>query len=223
MRIAFFVNSIEDETPTFTTTSLAMAALLRGHDICYLTPGDFVLRADAKWSDGTPITPDDWVFTFRHAGNPELDNPWAFFYYAIKGVQEYNTGTGTAEDIGVEKIDEGPKPGRGKLRRRPVVNEQLGRGRFGQSLGMPRGQRLQPCDAAFERDRLDVHRGELYRVARPHVTAGSRRWAARGARSAGSAACAPRDCRDPSWLAGNSGERSTAARIGRRATLATAG
>jgi oligopeptide transport system substrate-binding protein len=67
---------------------------------------DFVLRADAKWSDGTPITPDDWVFTFRHAGNPELDNPWAFFYYAIKGVQEYNTGTGTAEDIGVEKIDE---------------------------------------------------------------------------------------------------------------------
>ena len=46
MRIAFFVNSIEDETPTFTTTALAMAALARGHDVCYLTPGDFVLRAD---------------------------------------------------------------------------------------------------------------------------------------------------------------------------------
>ena len=30
MRIAFFVNSIEDETPTFTTTALAMAALARG-------------------------------------------------------------------------------------------------------------------------------------------------------------------------------------------------
>ena len=50
MRIAFFVNSIEDETPTFTTTSLAMAALSRGHDICYLTPGDFVLRADDSLS-----------------------------------------------------------------------------------------------------------------------------------------------------------------------------
>lgn len=46
MRIAFFVNSIEGETPTYTTTSLAMAALSRGHDICYVTPGDFVLRAD---------------------------------------------------------------------------------------------------------------------------------------------------------------------------------
>lgn len=46
MRIAFFVNSIEGETPTYTTTALAMAALARGHDICYVTPGDFVLRAD---------------------------------------------------------------------------------------------------------------------------------------------------------------------------------
>lgn len=46
MRIAFFVNSIEGETPTYTTTALAMAAVARGHDICYITPGDFVLRAD---------------------------------------------------------------------------------------------------------------------------------------------------------------------------------
>jgi len=46
MRIAFFVNSIEDETPTYTTTVLALSALSRGHDICYVTPGDFVLRPD---------------------------------------------------------------------------------------------------------------------------------------------------------------------------------
>lgn len=46
MRIAFFVNSIEDETPNFSTTALALAALARGHEICYLTPADFVLRAD---------------------------------------------------------------------------------------------------------------------------------------------------------------------------------
>ncbi len=67
---------------------------------------DFVLRKDAKWSDGTPITPDDWVFTFRHAADPKLDNPWAFFYYAIKGVKDYKSGKGKAEDIGVEKIDD---------------------------------------------------------------------------------------------------------------------
>ncbi|MEK1888491.1 MAG: glutathione synthetase [Phyllobacterium sp.] len=46
MRIAFFVNSIEGETPRYTTTLLALAALRCGHEIYYLTPGDFVLRAD---------------------------------------------------------------------------------------------------------------------------------------------------------------------------------
>lgn len=46
MRIAFFVNSIEDESPHYTTTNLALAALGRGHDVCYVTPDDFVLRAD---------------------------------------------------------------------------------------------------------------------------------------------------------------------------------
>jgi glutathione synthase len=46
MRIAFFVNSIEGETPNYTTTWLALAALNRGHEISYLTPGDFVLRPD---------------------------------------------------------------------------------------------------------------------------------------------------------------------------------
>ena len=46
MRIAFFVNSIAGESPKYTTTVLALAALNRGHDICYVTPGDFVLRPD---------------------------------------------------------------------------------------------------------------------------------------------------------------------------------
>ena len=46
MRIAFFVNSIEDEYPRFTTTVFALAALSRGHQVCYITPGDFVLRDD---------------------------------------------------------------------------------------------------------------------------------------------------------------------------------
>lgn len=46
MRIAFFVNSIAGEAPHYTTTTLALAALNRGHDIGYVTPGDFVLRPD---------------------------------------------------------------------------------------------------------------------------------------------------------------------------------
>jgi glutathione synthase len=46
MRIAFFVNAINHEFARYTTTVFALAAVLRGHEVCYITPGDFVLRAD---------------------------------------------------------------------------------------------------------------------------------------------------------------------------------
>lgn len=46
MRLAFFVNSIEGEHPSYATGLLAMAALNRGHEVIYLTPGDFTLRPD---------------------------------------------------------------------------------------------------------------------------------------------------------------------------------
>ncbi|MDP2733842.1 MAG: glutathione synthetase [Hoeflea sp.] len=46
MRVAFFVNAINDEYPRFTTTVFALAALRRGHEVCYVTPGAFILRPD---------------------------------------------------------------------------------------------------------------------------------------------------------------------------------
>ncbi|MDQ3160120.1 MAG: glutathione synthase [Pseudomonadota bacterium] len=46
MLIAFFVNAMEDEYPRFTTTLLAYEAARRGHQVCYITPGDFVLSPD---------------------------------------------------------------------------------------------------------------------------------------------------------------------------------
>jgi oligopeptide transport system substrate-binding protein len=67
---------------------------------------DFTIRAGARWSDGVPITADDWVFTFRHLASPNLDNPWTWFYYDIKGVQAFKEAKGTAEEIGVEALDE---------------------------------------------------------------------------------------------------------------------
>lgn len=46
MLIAFFVNAMEDEYPRYTTTLLAYEAARRGHQVCYITPGDFVLSPD---------------------------------------------------------------------------------------------------------------------------------------------------------------------------------
>jgi oligopeptide transport system substrate-binding protein len=67
---------------------------------------DFVIRKDAKWSDGQPITADDWVFSFQHYADPELDNGFTYFYYDIKGMQAYKEGKGTAADVGVTKVDD---------------------------------------------------------------------------------------------------------------------
>jgi oligopeptide transport system substrate-binding protein len=66
---------------------------------------DFVIRENACWSDGMPITADDWVFTFRHLASPKLDNAWTWFYYDIKGIQKYKEAKGPAEEIGVEAIN----------------------------------------------------------------------------------------------------------------------
>ncbi|WP_072396274.1 glutathione synthetase [Hyphomicrobium sp. CS1GBMeth3] len=46
MHIAFFVNGLQSEYPRYTTTALAMNARERGHDVCYVTPDDFILRPD---------------------------------------------------------------------------------------------------------------------------------------------------------------------------------
>lgn len=67
---------------------------------------DFTIRENARWSDGVPITSDDWVFTFRHLASPKLGNPWTWFYYDVKGIQNYKEGKASADEIGVEAVDE---------------------------------------------------------------------------------------------------------------------
>ena len=67
---------------------------------------EFVIRDGAVWSDGTPITADDAVYTYQHLSNPALANPWVWFYFDIKGVAAHAQGTGSAEDVGVVKVDD---------------------------------------------------------------------------------------------------------------------
>jgi oligopeptide transport system substrate-binding protein len=67
---------------------------------------EFTLRKDIAWSDGTPLTSDDWVFTFAHALDPKLGNGFAYFYMDIKGVQAYNSGKADASTLGVVKVDD---------------------------------------------------------------------------------------------------------------------
>ncbi|TYR75970.1 peptide ABC transporter substrate-binding protein [Rossellomorea vietnamensis] len=65
----------------------------------------FTLR-DAKWSNGDPITANDFEYSWKRTLNPETGSSFAFYLYYLKGAEEYNKDDGSAEDVGVKALDE---------------------------------------------------------------------------------------------------------------------
>lgn len=65
----------------------------------------FHLR-DAKWSNGDPVTADDFVFGWQKMLDPEYGAVYSYLYYDIKGAKDYNTGTGSLEDVAIKAIDD---------------------------------------------------------------------------------------------------------------------
>lgn len=66
----------------------------------------FYLRKTGKWSDGRPVTANDFVYTFRRALAQETANPYAALYFDIKGARTYNqTARGDASALGVRAPD----------------------------------------------------------------------------------------------------------------------
>lgn len=65
----------------------------------------FTLR-DAKWSNGDPVTAQDFEYSWKRVLNPDLAADYAFQLYYIKGGEAYNTGTGTIDDVAVKAIDD---------------------------------------------------------------------------------------------------------------------
>ncbi len=53
----------------------------------------FHLRPEAKWSDGTPLTARDFLFSFQRILSPDLAAPYAPMLYPMLNAEEYNKGT----------------------------------------------------------------------------------------------------------------------------------
>ena len=66
----------------------------------------FHLRQDAKWSDGEPVTAADWVFSLMRYEDPEMANPYAWFFYNILNAEAFNTGEVGVEEFGVKEVDD---------------------------------------------------------------------------------------------------------------------
>lgn len=65
----------------------------------------FKLRKDAVWSDGSPVTAEDFVYAFQRLVDPATGAEYASMLYPIKNAEEINTGKGKPEDIGAKAID----------------------------------------------------------------------------------------------------------------------
>jgi oligopeptide transport system substrate-binding protein len=65
----------------------------------------FHLREDAIWSDGAPVTADDYVLAWKRALDPSLQPVNANLLYDLKGARAYHQGWGSSDDVGVRAID----------------------------------------------------------------------------------------------------------------------
>lgn len=66
----------------------------------------FTLREDANWSNGDPVTAEDFVFAWTRLLDPDEASPAAFLGYFIEGAEAFNNGEGSAEDLGLVAEDE---------------------------------------------------------------------------------------------------------------------
>ena len=66
----------------------------------------FTLRDDIKWSNGDPITAEDFEFAWKRALDPDLAAEYAYQVYYVKGGEAYNTGKGSVDDVMVKALDE---------------------------------------------------------------------------------------------------------------------
>lgn len=67
----------------------------------------FHLR-ESNWSDGTPLTADDFVYSWLRAMDPATasEYSWIWYYTNVVGADDYVYNGGAPEDVGIEAVDD---------------------------------------------------------------------------------------------------------------------
>ena len=66
----------------------------------------FKLRADGKWSDGSPVTADDFVFSWRRLLDQKTAAEYAYMLYPVVNGQAVNKGEKKPEELGIKALDD---------------------------------------------------------------------------------------------------------------------
>lgn len=65
----------------------------------------FTLR-DSKWSNGDPVTAQDFAFGWMRVLNPKTASGSAYKYYPIKNARAFFEGKAKAEDVGIKVVND---------------------------------------------------------------------------------------------------------------------
>ncbi|WP_171173306.1 peptide ABC transporter substrate-binding protein [Ruegeria sp. HKCCD8929] len=66
----------------------------------------FKLRQDANWSNGDPVTAQDFVYSLQRIMKPETGAKYANILYPIQNAEAVNKGEADASEMGVKAIDD---------------------------------------------------------------------------------------------------------------------
>ncbi|UYU22619.1 peptide ABC transporter substrate-binding protein [Bacillus velezensis] len=66
----------------------------------------FTIRDGAKWSNGDPVTAQDFEYAWKWALDPNNESQYAYQLYYIKGAEAANTGKGKIDDVGVKAVND---------------------------------------------------------------------------------------------------------------------
>ncbi|CAI2491572.1 ABC transporter substrate-binding protein [Serratia liquefaciens] len=68
----------------------------------------FHLRPDAVWSDGSPVTAQDFVYSWQRLADPKTGSPYASYlqYAKIENIDDILTGKKGSQSLGIKAIDD---------------------------------------------------------------------------------------------------------------------
>lgn len=66
----------------------------------------FHLRDNVVWSNGDPVTAHDFEYSWKRVLNPDTAAQNSTVLHIIQGAEAYNTGEGTADEVGIKAIDD---------------------------------------------------------------------------------------------------------------------
>ena len=68
----------------------------------------FTIREDAVWSNGDPVTANDFVYSWRRAVDPDVGSEYGPYFLGgvIKNATEVSNGEAAVEDLGVTAVDD---------------------------------------------------------------------------------------------------------------------